>query len=292
MRYKRSTVLHLFCSKLIDGQNSLANTAISEGWNGTISETIQDSAETHTEAMGQSNELSVAVPLKDLRTITPEPKRKASILKEADTFPQNESGLVDFNIVPDPVNTSSPGSYDTNFLLCEGCLRGSYVSNLHETIKTLRTQIAYLKPEPELPPRVEVLHRVICECVELTQRDVPPIRTSIFFDPSHRITAGRRWHLEGYEKAKEESLFLHDNKDVVLLVYKNYQCLQDVAWCQWKRGQSNDGSRVFQDPGGDFTPPYSSTESMMITSSILCQALEWATKDTEAKRQELPSDTR
>jgi hypothetical protein len=178
MRYKRSTVLHLFCSKLIDGQNSLANTAIPEGWNGTISKTIQDFAETHIEAMGQSNELIVAVPLKDLRTITPEPKQEASILNEVDLLPQIEPGLVDSNIVPDPINTSSPGSDDTNFPLCEGCLRGSYVSNLHETTKTLRTQIAYLEhlnePEPELPPRVQVLHQVICECGELTQRGVPP----------------------------------------------------------------------------------------------------------------------
>jgi hypothetical protein len=102
MRYKRSAVLHLFCSKPIDGQNSLANTAIPEGWNGTISETIQDSAETHIDAMGQSNELIVAVPLKDLRAITPEPKREASILNEVDTLPQNESGLVDFNIRSTP----------------------------------------------------------------------------------------------------------------------------------------------------------------------------------------------
>jgi hypothetical protein len=66
-------------------------------------------------------------------------------------------------------------------------------------------------------------------------------------------------------------------------VYKKYQCLQDAARCQWKRGQSNDGSGMFQNLGGEFTPPYSSTESMMITSSILCQALECATKETEAK---------
>ena len=78
-------------------------------------------------------------------------------------------------------------------------------------------------------------------------------------------------------------MFLNHNKDVVLLVYKNYQCLQDAARCRWRKGQSNDGSRVFQDPGGELTPPYSSTESMMITSSILCQALGWATEETEAK---------
>jgi hypothetical protein len=280
-------VLHLLCSKLIDGQNPLTNTVIPKGWSGTLSEIIQDSADTHIEATRQSNELSVAAPLEDLRTITPEPEREASILKEVDTLPQNEPGLVGSNVVPDPVNTSSPRSDDTNFLLCEDCLRGSYVSNLHETIKTLRTQIAHLEhlnePEPELPPRVAVLHRIICECGELTHLGAPPVRTSIFFDPPHRITAGRRWHLEGYENALDEATFLSRNKDVVLLVYKNYQCLQDAARYQWKKNQSNDGSRAFQDPGGEFAPPYSSTESMMITSSILCQALGWATEEPRAK---------
>jgi hypothetical protein len=280
-------VLHLLCSKLIDGQNPLTNTAIPKGWNGTLSETIQDSADTHIEATAQSNELSVAAPLKDLRTITPEPEREASILKEVDALPQNESGSVGSNVVPDPVNTSSPRSDDTNSLLCEDCSGGSYVSNLHETIKTLRTQITHLEhlnePEPELPPRIAVLHRVICACGELTHLGVPPVRTSIFLDPPHRITAGRRWHLEGYKNALDESTFLSRNKDVVLLVYKNYQCLQDAARCQWKKSQSNDGSRAFQDPGGESAPPYSSTESMMITSSILCQALGWATKEPQAK---------
>lgn len=287
MRYKRSTVLHLLCSKLIDGQNPLANTAIPKGWNGILSESIQDSADTPVEATGKSNELSVAAPLKDLRTITPEPEREAPVMKEVDTLPLNESGLVGSNVIPDPVNTSSPRSGDTNSILCEDCLRGSYVSNLHETIKTLRAQIEHLEhlnePEPELPPRVAVLHRVICECGELTHLGVPPARTSIFLDPPHRITAGRRWHLEGYENAMDESTFLHHNKDVVLLVYKDYQCLQDAARCQWKKSQSRDGSRAFQDPGREFTPPYSSTESMMITSSILCQALGWATKEPQAK---------
>jgi hypothetical protein len=101
-------------------------------------------------------------------------------------------------------------------------------------------------------------------------------------DPPHRITAGRRWHIEGYENAFDESVFLSRNKDVVLLVYKNYQCLQDAARYQWKKSQSNDGSRAFRDPGGEFAPPYS-TESMMITSSTLCQALGWATKEPQAK---------
>jgi hypothetical protein len=92
------------------------------------------------------------------------------------------------------------------------------------------------------------------------------------------MIVGRRWHLQGYLNAPEESIFLEQNKDVVLLVYKYYRCKGDAARFQWQGGIDKEASTSGMEAG----PPMPYQESMTINSDILGEALSWASSESES----------
>jgi hypothetical protein len=152
------------------------------------------------------------------------------------------------------------------------------VEMLHETIQNLERRVAELTDKIDidepLPPRAFVLHRVTCACSE---HSFTGTRRTVYLDPPRRITADRKWHLQGDRNAPEQGIFLEQNKDVVLVIYKNYSCKADAARFQWQdklRPKSN--ATTTRD-----NPPTSSAESMLINSEILKQALIWASSESQ-----------
>jgi len=92
------------------------------------------------------------------------------------------------------------------------------------------------------------------------------------------MTVDRRWHLQGHLNAPEESVFLEQNKDVVLLVYKYYRCKEDAARFQWQGGIDKDASTNGLEAG----PPTPHQESMTINSDILREALTWVSSESKS----------
>jgi hypothetical protein len=176
---------------------------------------------------------------------------------------------------------SSDGESNPPIQLCKHCSQGTQVAQLYETIERLQGENEMLQalnmPEyvPPLPPRIQVFHRVRCECDQ--EERFGQVRITTYLDPPHRMTSDRRWHLQGHLNAPEESVYLDQNKDIVLLVYKNYRCKADAARYQWQ-------GKIQKNPAitaTEATPPTSSQESMMINSEVLREALIWASSESQ-----------
>jgi hypothetical protein len=121
-------------------------------------------------------------------------------------------------------------------------------------------------PEP-VPPRLHIFHKVICKCN--TAERFGQLRRATYTDLPYRMIVGRRWHPQGYLNAPEEFIFLEQNKDVVLLVYKYYRCKGDAARFQWQGGIDKEASTSGMEAG----PPMPHQESMTINSDILGETL-------------------
>lgn len=130
-------------------------------------------------------------------------------------------------------------------------------------------------------------HRVDCECGvddrfgSLT-RD---LRRSVFLDAPYRMLADKKWHLQGNSNAPDQNVFLDQNPDVVLLVYKNYRCKDDSEL------YSRPGTLQYHLPPQEKNTPSPGSESMVINSTNLAEALSWATSENDAlgSRREIPA---
>ncbi|CZR52987.1 uncharacterized protein PAC_02865 [Phialocephala subalpina] len=158
------------------------------------------------------------------------------------------------------------------------------IESLEERIKSVEEDTSILHgPKPELPPKVVYFHRVDCECghddrFTNLKRDV---RRSVFLDPPYRVVTDKRWHLQGRSNAPDQEIFLDQNPDVVLVVYKDYRCKDDSVF------HTRPGVLQQTSPSQRKNPSPLS-ESMMINSSTLAEALSWASNMKEAPR--LPGD--
>jgi hypothetical protein len=180
---------------------------------------------------------------------------------------------------------ASDAENDITSQLCTDCSKSQQVAQLHEIIETLEIKIQRLEhqirsgqtPSPEpTPPRLHIFHKVVCECN--TAERFGQTRRTTYTDPPYRMTVGRRWHLQGHLNAPEESVFLEQNKDVVLLVYKYYRCKGDAARFQWQGGIDKEAFASGMEAGAPM--PYQ--ESMTINSDILREALSWASSESES----------
>lgn len=207
-------------------------------------------------------------------------------IEEADAEERPVSELPLLHSVADEKESSvSDAEHDITSQLCTDCSQSQQVAQLYETIEALQVEIQQLQnrafsepsPEPEpAPPRLHTFHKVICECN--TAERFGQVRRTTYTDSPHRMTVDRRWHLQGYLNAPEESVFLEQNKDVVLLVYKYYRCKGDAARFQWQGGIDKETSANGMDAG----PPMPYQESMTINSNILQEALSWAVSESES----------
>jgi hypothetical protein len=96
-------------------------------------------------------------------------------------------------------------------------------------------------------------------------------------DAPYRIIGDKKWHLQGHYNAPEQSIYLEQNQDVVLLVYKKYSCKADAARFQW---QGNIQMNRPIDAAAN-TVPTSSRESLLLNSEILREALNLASADSD-----------
>lgn len=188
--------------------------------------------------------------------------------------------------VPGEVDGSdSDADQDITSQLCKDCSESQQVAQLYETIEALQREIQELNgqrtsepsPPPPPPPRIQIFHKVICECNTATVR-FGQIRKTTYTDAPYRMTGDRRWHLQGYLNAPEEFVFLEQNKDVVLLIYRYYQCKTDAARFQRQGGLDKEASTN----ATDAEPPMPYQESMMINSNILREALNWASSESQS----------
>ena len=146
------------------------------------------------------------------------------------------------------------------------------VTRLQREVMALRHSTDVVKKEP---PRSFVLHRVRCEC---NDNQYGGTLLSTFLDSPSRMIGDRRWHLQGRYNAPNELVFLEEQKSVVLLVYKDYRCKTDAARFQWQgRLQKH---LVTTKP--EESPPSSTSESILINSEILKEALIWATSESQS----------
>jgi hypothetical protein len=82
--------------------------------------------------------------------------------------------------------------------------------------------------------------------------------------------------LQGDLNAPQEPVYLERNPAIALLVYKEYKCKDDKERFSWVGSFQNN---IGQD--GVEKPPSSCSESMLIKSTNLVEALVWATSDIE-----------
>jgi hypothetical protein len=169
--------------------------------------------------------------------------------------------------------------------LCDDCSKSDLVVDLQETIKRLQQENQLLRelpseeePPPPPPPRIVVLHQVTCEC-NLDGRSglaaqLQPRKTT-YMDAPYRMTVDGKWHIQGHYNAPDLNLYLQQNRDVVLVVYKKYSCKSDKARFQWQ-GKSQKNRPT--DAVGN-TSPASSNESMLLNSETLREALYWVSAD-------------
>jgi hypothetical protein len=190
----------------------------------------------------------------------------------------NIPALLDPGDAGDDVFTTS-GLSETSEL-CQDCSKSQGISKLRETIESLEQQVAQLQkalePPPELPPRLCVLHRVFCECNQDSHR------TAMFLDPPRRETGDRRWHLEGDSIIPPLSVFLDDNPDIVLVVYKDYKCKFDADLSSRKRIAHSNNPTIETEKQS----PAASSESMIIKSNPLLEAMIMITTEGEMSGNE------
>jgi 16S rRNA G966 N2-methylase RsmD len=167
--------------------------------------------------------------------------------------------------------------------LCKDCAASRHVAQLQNTIESLQQQVTQFQEatyvKPELPPRAFVLYRVYCECGQDDRFHlVQAPRKSIFLDPPYRVIGDRKWHLQGHLNAPEKTAFLEQHPDIVLLEYKDYTCKTDAEHFQWQgqvRGTNNLDTT-------EKKPPSPSSESMLLNSELLSEALSWATAEVQS----------
>ncbi|KAE8445487.1 hypothetical protein EG329_013377 [Mollisiaceae sp. DMI_Dod_QoI] len=144
------------------------------------------------------------------------------------------------------------------------------IENKEERIASLEEELGTDRaPELEIVPRVIYFHRVYCECGQDDFKQ--DFRKSVFLDPPNRFITRKRWHLRGKSNAPDQNVFLDQNMDVVLLVYKDYRCKDDSALYSRPGLIQNNATTI------EKNPPAPCSESMMINSTILFEALSWAT---------------
>lgn len=158
------------------------------------------------------------------------------------------------------------------------------IDSLEESIKSLEENpfgrgLLEHGPKPELPPRVAYFHRVGCDCghngrFTSLRRD---IRWSVFLDPPYRVITDKRWHLQGRSNAPDQDIFLDQNPDVVLLVYKDYRCKDDFEY------NARPGV-LEQTLHSHRKQPSPLSELMMINSPTLAEALSWVINTQEQPR--------
>lgn len=176
--------------------------------------------------------------------------------------------------------------------LCSNCVQihETQVAQLHQNIQNLQKQVLELRSltdfVEEPPPRVGVLHRVSCDCGQEEHFGaIQSTRTSVFLDAPYRVTTDKRWHLQGKYIAPDKSVYLEQNMDVVLLVYKEYKCRDDAIRFRY-HGRRENNIHV---PLPEETPPSPCSEAMIINSTLLAEALTYASIDsqTPGRRKEV-----
>jgi hypothetical protein len=89
--------------------------------------------------------------------------------------------------------------------------------------------------------------------------------------------------LQGQYNAPVEPVYLEQNTDVVLLVYKEYKCREDAVRFRYHGPLENNLQMV----PNQTTPPSPCSESMMINSTTLAEALSWASTDATGRKKEV-----
>jgi len=175
--------------------------------------------------------------------------------------------------------------------LCKECSKGQAVTKLQRTIEDLQRQLsareAFLEPEPELIPRIFVLHRVFCRCGQDDRfGGNRNYRKTVYRDLPYRVTGDKKWHLQGRLNAPDQAVFLEQNTDIVLLIYKDYKCHEDAAQFVW--AGTNEENQAESDSGKK--APSACAESMLSSSNVLVEAMKWATLDigTAGTKRDFP----
>jgi hypothetical protein len=220
--------------------------------------------------------------------------------------PSDNKDKADHSTVPssdgtDKRDPSTPQSCDdtdslhsTNHHRCQACQavpkssERKIIAELYKTIERLNRENAALKiladPEPDLPQRIQVLHRVSCDCNSGVTYGRRNARVSIFLDTPHRVLAPeRRIHLQGSSYAGDVENYLRQNKEVILLVYKDYRCKVDIASFM-KESHASHQSTIAKIPL-DTDEASSDSESIVLVSNILRESLCWALENPQSLHQ-------
>lgn len=165
---------------------------------------------------------------------------------------------------------------------CKTCQESPHTATLLKTIELLRKENKHLNslsrfrlPSPPPPPRVGVFYRVKCECGSMGR--LAP-RTTVYLDPPRRNMGSSSWHLQGNLHAPDQTLFLDQNNDVVLLVYKEYRCAADALRYGWQRQAQAEIEAAMKDAPS----PTPLREGFLINSQFLLEGLSVFTGDLES----------
>jgi hypothetical protein len=211
--------------------------------------------------------------------------------------PSDDKDKADHSTVPssDDTNKSDPstpqscddtGSLDsTNHHICQACqsipksLERETIAELYETIERLKKENTALQLsvdlEPSVSPRIQVLHRVSCDCDPEETYGRRGARISVFLDTPHRVLAtDRNMHVQGSTYVGDLKNYLAQNKDISLLVYKSYRCKVDLA-SRIKESHPSHQGAVSKTPL-DTDEVSSDSESMKLVSEILRESMGWA----------------
>lgn len=108
--------------------------------------------------------------------------------------------------------------------LCEHCFQSNQVVRLYQMIELLQQENKLLqglatKEALPPPPRVQVIHQVICECdTEQMSAIAAQFHEKASMDPPCKLTMDRKWRLRGQDSASDQDIYLDQNPDVILLV--------------------------------------------------------------------------
>ena len=174
----------------------------------------------------------------------------------------------DCDLSPDRAATEKNQDRDVNHIKsasistqpCGSCSSSLQYIQLQDEVLKLRKENEEMRENAlrhirKLVPRAQVLHRVTCDCNSQGSDQI-----LAYSDTPFRSTKDWKWHLRGNEAVLNEKHYLAENSDVVLLVYKDYQCKHDADRFQW-RLQNKPTTRM------DQTAPIAKAESMIIVSS-------------------------
>ena len=148
------------------------------------------------------------------------------------------------------------------------------IRHLYDTIVDLRSQIKKLQEELRAaldfgpveppPPRLQVFHRVTCDCDPNQQRQ------AIYQDHPEFIEAELTNHVQGRLRVSDIHLYLDRNSEVALIVYKEYMCSKSNLMRRMllKKARQNN----MPPPDNSSAIPYS--ESLSIISASICTAVK------------------